>query len=390
MTEEPVPVRRLDRPRRKGAMRKQGGMGIGHHRADRNAVGQAAPSPRAVGNGPVEATTRGRAAQRHVENRKQLLVPAPADDIEKLRARGVAGLDHRLAAEARQKERVDCSDADLARLGAGLTLREAVEQPARLGGGEHRIERQPALSSDRRRRARRRAARRSSPRSAGPATTGPASAPRRSDDPRSTQDSRCVLRPTETTRLAVAGSSASATARRTLAQISFASCSTHPGSGVASDTGAWPRPTTSPRSSTTSAFGRARALVDREDQRVRHLHCAFNSSAAATMPSRLEPEMIEQELGASGRGEARHAEDAHRNRGVAHDDLGDRGAKAALDHRLLDRDDRAGLARRGDDRRLVERLDGRDVDHPRLDALLGESVRGCERPATPSPRSRRS
>ena len=59
-----------------------------------------------------------------------------------------------------------------------------------------------------------------------------------------TQDSRCVLKPTETTRFAVAGSSASATARRTLAQISFASCSTHPGSGVARETGAWPRPTT--------------------------------------------------------------------------------------------------------------------------------------------------
>ena len=69
-----------------------------------------------------------------------------------------------------------------------------------------------------------------------------------------TQDSRCVLRPTDTTRFAVAASSASLTARRTLPQISSASCSTQPSSGVATETGAWARAITAPLLSTTRAL----------------------------------------------------------------------------------------------------------------------------------------
>ena len=69
-----------------------------------------------------------------------------------------------------------------------------------------------------------------------------------------TQDSRCVLRPIDTTRLALCVSSTSLTARLTLPQISSASCSTQPGSGVARDTGAWARAITAPRLSTTRAL----------------------------------------------------------------------------------------------------------------------------------------
>ncbi len=140
-------MRRLDRPRRKGAVGKESGMGIGHHRADRNAVGQGR-QPFRRRKRPCRRDDARHGGEGHVENRQQLLVPAPADNVEKLRAGGVTGFDHRLAAEARQDERVDCPDAGLRRLGAGLPRWEAVEEPARLGGGEHGIERQPALSSN--------------------------------------------------------------------------------------------------------------------------------------------------------------------------------------------------------------------------------------------------
>ena len=97
----------------------------------------------------MEATIRGSAARRHVEDREQLLVPLRADDVEKLGARGVPRFDHRLAAEARQEEGVDRADADFTRFGARLAARQPIQKPAGLGGGEHRVERQAALAADR-------------------------------------------------------------------------------------------------------------------------------------------------------------------------------------------------------------------------------------------------
>ena len=115
-------------------------MGIGHHRANGNAVGQGR-QPFRRRKRPCRRDDVWHGGEGHVEDRQQLLVPAPADDVEKLRARGVTGFDHRLATEARQDERVDCSDTGLRRLGAGLPRWEAIEEPARLGGGEHGVER---------------------------------------------------------------------------------------------------------------------------------------------------------------------------------------------------------------------------------------------------------
>ena len=89
--------------------------------------------------------------------------------------------------------------------------------------------------------------------------------------------------------------------------------------------------------------------------------------------------MIEQERRSSGRSEAGDAEYAHRDRGVAHHRLRDRRAEAALDRRLLDRDDCAGLARCGDDRGFVKRLDRRNIDDARVQALFGEDIRRGER-----------
>ena len=109
-----------------------------------------------------------------------------------------------------------------------------------------------------------------------------------------------------------------------------------------------------------------------------------------------QSEMAEQELYAPGRREARDAEHAHRHGRVAHDDFGDGRAEPALDHCFLDGDDRLCLARRGDDRRLVERLDRRDVENPRMKPTLGERVsrRDTIRPVAtivrPSPSRRTS
>ena len=58
----------------------------------------------------------------------------------------------------------------------------------------------------------------------------------------------------------------------------------------------------------------------------------------------------------------------------------DRRAETALDRRFLDRDDCAGLARRDDDRGFVKRLDRRNVDDARVQALFGKGIRRGERP----------
>ncbi len=66
---------------------------------------------------------------------------------------------------------------------------------------------------------------------------------------------------------------------------------------------------------------------------------------------------------------------------IAHDRLGDRGAEAAFRRRLFRGDDRSRLARRRNDRRLVQRLDGRDVDHPRFEAMPRKRLGRIERAA---------
>ncbi len=204
------------------------------------------------------------------------------DDVDELRARRIAHLAHGLAAEAGKQKGVDGADAELPRARADAIGIDRVEQPFRLGGGEHRIERQTAL-------ARTispcpaRAGSRIASRCAGPARTAPASAARRSPVP---DDAGFPLRAqadrSPTRRFPV---SVAPTARRTLFQISSASCSTHPGFGVdpsATSPARTTPPARRPRGISLSwCPGRSPGSAARP--------FVLSSSAAATMPARLRP-----------------------------------------------------------------------------------------------------
>ena len=122
-------------------------MGVGEHRANRSSVRERRQAA-SLRKWPIGSDNARQTGERHIENCKQIIVPLPLDDIEELSARGVAGLDHGLTAKARQKIGVDRPYADLAGFRARLSLREAVEQPAGLGCGEHRVERQSAAAAD--------------------------------------------------------------------------------------------------------------------------------------------------------------------------------------------------------------------------------------------------
>src|SRR5277367_4445668 len=116
-------------------------MRIGQHRAHGRPISEWPEVTRFRKRSP-RSNDAGKRVDRYVENREQFLVPSCADDVEKLRARSVAGFDHRFAAEARKEKGVNCPDTDVASLRAGLTLRKSVKEPVRLGGREHGIERQ--------------------------------------------------------------------------------------------------------------------------------------------------------------------------------------------------------------------------------------------------------
>src|ERR1700678_950466 len=123
-------------------------MRIGQHRPHRRPISEWREVTR-FRKGSPRSNDAGKRVDRDIENREQFLVPSCANDIEKLRARSVAGFDHRFAAEARQEKGVNCPDADVASLRAGLTPRKSVKEPVRLGGGEHWIERQATPAADR-------------------------------------------------------------------------------------------------------------------------------------------------------------------------------------------------------------------------------------------------
>ena len=82
----------------------------------------------------------------------------------------------------------------------------------------------------------------------------------------------------------------------------------------------------------------------------------------------LEPRLAAHG-GREGRGQADPTE-AGRNAGLR-EELGHGAAEAAQDAVLLEGQDRPGLARRGEHRLLVERLDGVHREHAGLDAVLG-------------------
>src|SRR4051812_16345071 len=71
----------------------------------------------------------------------------------------------------------------------------------------------------------------------------------------------------------------------------------------------------------------------------------------------VEPEVVEKEAGAAGRGEAADAEDPHRHRAAFDDHARHGGPEPTAHRRLLGRDDRARLGGGSDHRFLVERVD---------------------------------
>ena len=259
--------------------------------------------------------------------------------VEQLGARRVAGLDHvarrRACTAARSRP---CRGRSPVRAPVRV-----VEQPARLGGGEHRVERQAADAP------RTVSSCVAQPRAVGAVrwscqlSIGPSGSPVARSH--SSSDSRCVLRPTAATRAASPPSRQAATAARTLAQISFASCSTQPGRGAcAGATGA--------RAAGDDRAGRRRPArpwwptVPWSMARivVRRAH-GGTLRAAAAMPSAVRPKWSSRKLALPVGAKPVHAEDPHRGRAVLGDEAGDRGAEAAGDDRLLDGDDPARLAR---------------------------------------------
>ena len=176
-------MRRLDGARGKGPMRKKSGMGVGQHRADGTSIRERRQAAR-LRKGPVEATTRGRAGERHIENRQQLLVPLCR------RRHRRAACARRCRPRPRPRRR---SATEERRRSSRCRSRQLSRGPDPAGGGRAASAPWRRRTSDRAavrscggstRRVRPRAERRRSPPFAGPATRGPASAPRRFDDPR--------------------------------------------------------------------------------------------------------------------------------------------------------------------------------------------------------------
>ena len=81
-------------------------MGVGEHRANRSSVRERRKTA-SLRKWPIGSDNTGQTGERHIENRKQIVVPLSHDDIEELCTRSVAGLDDCLAAKARQKKSVD-------------------------------------------------------------------------------------------------------------------------------------------------------------------------------------------------------------------------------------------------------------------------------------------
>ena len=122
------------------------------------------------------------------------------------------------------------------------------------------------------------------------------------------------------------------------------------------------------------AFGRARALVDREDQRPAHGTRPRRSSAARAMPSAFRPKWSSRKpalpVGAKcgtprmriGTGRCCASSSATAP------------PSPPRDGGFLHGDEPSRFHRRAQHRRLVERHDGRHVQHPRGDPLPGQQV----------------
>ena len=141
ITDEPVPYVALPVPRqrsRRGRRARRGSRPAPRRPAARRAARRArsvAPKP-AVG----AADLRQRLS-RHAEQVEQLGVPVERVQVHQQRARGVARLagEHRAAGEPADQPGVDRAGADVA---SSRRQPPGVEQPAQLGGGEHRVERE--------------------------------------------------------------------------------------------------------------------------------------------------------------------------------------------------------------------------------------------------------
>ena len=140
-------VGRLHLARRADGMAEERGVGIAEHGVDRQARRQAAARREVTPKRRVGAHRDRQDLRRHAEQRAQLRVPCAGGDIEKLRARGIAvvgGVDG-AAGEVEQQPGIDRAGAQLAGRGPFAGRRVLIQQPADLGGREHRIERQAGL-----------------------------------------------------------------------------------------------------------------------------------------------------------------------------------------------------------------------------------------------------
>ena len=109
-----MPKVALTRPGLEDAVGEEGRVRVAHHREDRHAVRQRC-QPLHGRERTGRGDDRGQGLARDAEELEQLGVPGRAPHVEELGARGVAGLDHVLAAEAAQEPAVDGAEPDGAR-----------------------------------------------------------------------------------------------------------------------------------------------------------------------------------------------------------------------------------------------------------------------------------
>ena len=122
-------------------------MGVAHHRKDRRSVLQR----RQARHGRERAGRRDHGRQhalRDAEQLEQLGMPAAGLDVEQLRARGIARLDHVVAAQTAQQPRVHRAQAQLAVSAARAVGIVRVEQPGGFRRREHRIDGEAAQRAD--------------------------------------------------------------------------------------------------------------------------------------------------------------------------------------------------------------------------------------------------
>ena len=285
----------LDLPGREGPVGEQGGMGVAHHGVHGTPSGRGS-RPLTAGNGPVDGTTRGRAARGMPNRSRRSAIPVDARTSSSWVREALPASMTCSPPNRREQPAVDRAEADLAGRARARDRIERVEQPARLGRGEHRVERQAAALADEAL-----AARASAVVAAGGGALVLPGQQRRqrlaaSPVPERRSDSRCVHEADGDHRCAVAAGQAGARPHRGRSPRSRrASCSTQPGRGWRLADGRAAARDDRARCRRRAGLGGARALVDGEDVAGALIRLGHELRAAAAMPAAFEPEVVEQE-----------------------------------------------------------------------------------------------